>query len=126
MAERRMAEIVGQRQRLGQVLVDAQRARQRARHLGDFERVGEPGAVVVALVLNTNTCVLCLRRRKAVEWMMRSRSRWKARAGRAVRLGVAAGRGSARIGTHKSARHVPSIAIDRPAAGNSTLEYRRT
>ena len=50
MAERRMAEIVGQRQRLGEVFVDAERARQRARHLRDFERMGEPGAVVVALV----------------------------------------------------------------------------
>src|ERR1700684_4443679 len=50
MAERRMAEIVGQRQRLGQILIDAERPRQRPRHLRDFERMGEPGAVVVALV----------------------------------------------------------------------------
>ena len=45
-----MAEIVRQRQRLGEVLVEAERAGQRARDLGHFERVGEPGAVVVALV----------------------------------------------------------------------------
>jgi hypothetical protein len=50
MAERRMAEIVGERQRLGQILVESERAGERARHLGDFERVGEPGAVMVALV----------------------------------------------------------------------------
>ncbi len=50
MAERRMAEIVGERQRLGQVLVEAERARQRARDLRHFERVGEPRAVVIALV----------------------------------------------------------------------------
>src|SRR4029077_1725795 len=50
MAERRMAEVVGQRQRLGQIFIDAERAGQRPRHLGDFERMGEPGAVVVALV----------------------------------------------------------------------------
>ena len=54
MAERRMAEIVGQRQRLGQIFVDAERARQRPRHLRDFERMGEPGAVVVALVEHEN------------------------------------------------------------------------
>ena len=50
MAERRMAEIVRQRQRLGEVLVEAERARQRAGDLGDLERMGEPGAVMVALV----------------------------------------------------------------------------
>ena len=50
MAERRMAEIVGQRQRLGQILVEAERTGQRAGDLRHFERVGEPGAVMVALV----------------------------------------------------------------------------
>ena len=52
MPERRMAEVVRQRQRLGEVLVEAERARQRAGDLGDFQRVGEPGAVVVALVVD--------------------------------------------------------------------------
>ena len=52
MAERRMAEIVRQRQRLGEVLVAAERARQRAGDLRDFERMGEPRAVVVALVID--------------------------------------------------------------------------
>ena len=50
MAERRMAEVVGERQRLGQVLVERQRARERAGDLRHFERVGEPGAVMIALV----------------------------------------------------------------------------
>ena len=50
MAERRMAEVVGQRQRLGQVLVEPERARERAGDLGDLERMGEPGAEVIALV----------------------------------------------------------------------------
>ena len=50
MAERRMAEIVRQRQRLGQILVEPQRAGERARDLRHFQRVGEPGAVMVALV----------------------------------------------------------------------------
>ncbi len=50
MAERRMTEIVGERQRLGQILVEAERAGQRAGDLRHFERVGEAGAVMVALV----------------------------------------------------------------------------
>ena len=50
VAERRMAEVVGQRQRLGEILVEAERAGERAGDLRHFERVGEPGAVMVALV----------------------------------------------------------------------------
>ena len=50
MAERRMAEIVRERQRLGQVLVEAERARERAGDLGNLERMGQPGAEMVALV----------------------------------------------------------------------------
>ena len=47
--ERRVAEVVTEPDRLGEVLVEAQRASDRARDLGDLERVGQPGAVVVAL-----------------------------------------------------------------------------
>ena len=50
MAERRMTEIVGKRQRLGEILVEAERAGERAGDLRHFEGVGEPRAVVVALV----------------------------------------------------------------------------
>ena len=52
MAERGMAEIVGQRQGLGQILVEAQRPADRARDLRHFEAVGQPGAVMVALVVD--------------------------------------------------------------------------
>ena len=52
MAEGRMAEVVGQRTGLREILVEAQRARQRAGDLGDFEGVGEPGAVMVAFVVD--------------------------------------------------------------------------
>ena len=52
MAERRMAEIVRQRQRLGEVLVEPERAGERAGDLRDFQRMGQPGAVVVALVID--------------------------------------------------------------------------
>ena len=50
MAERRVAEIVDQRHRLGEILVAAQRARQRAGDLRHLDRMGQPRAVVVALV----------------------------------------------------------------------------
>ena len=50
MAERRMAEIMRQRQRLGEVLVEAELPGQRAGDLGHFERMGQPGAVVIALM----------------------------------------------------------------------------
>ena len=46
--ERRVAEVVAEPDRLDQVLVERQRPRHRARHLGDLERVGQPGPVVVA------------------------------------------------------------------------------
>ena len=50
MAERRVAEIVDQRHRLGQVLVAAQRPRQRAGDLRHLDRMRQPRAVVVALM----------------------------------------------------------------------------
>ena len=52
MTERRMTEVVGQRAGLGEVLVEAQRTRQRAGDLGHLEGVGEPGAVMIALVVD--------------------------------------------------------------------------
>ena len=48
MAERRVAEVVPERDRLGEVLVEAQRSRDRARDLRDLEGVREARAVVVA------------------------------------------------------------------------------
>ena len=48
--ERRVAEVMGERERLGEVLIERQGARERAGDLGDFQGVGQAGAVVVALV----------------------------------------------------------------------------
>ena len=48
MAERRMAEVVRQRQRFDQVFVEPQRPGQRAGDRRDFERVRQPRAMVVA------------------------------------------------------------------------------
>ena len=50
VSERRMAKVMRKSKRLGEVLVEAKRTRQRARHLRHLERVCQPGAVVVALV----------------------------------------------------------------------------
>src|SRR5215467_13694096 len=50
MAERGMAEVVGKRQRLGQILVKPERASERARDLGNLERMGQTGAKVIAFV----------------------------------------------------------------------------
>ena len=53
MAERRVAEIVRERQRLGQILVEtAARGAMRARDLRHFEAVGQPRAVMIALVID--------------------------------------------------------------------------
>ena len=52
MAEGRMAEVVGERQRLGQVLVEAEGAGERPGDLADLDGVGQPGAEMVALVID--------------------------------------------------------------------------
>ncbi len=54
VTERGVAEIVGERQRFGQVLVDAQGARQGACDLGDLDGVRQAGAVVIAFVIDEN------------------------------------------------------------------------
>ena len=52
VAEGRMAEVVRERRRLRQILVEPERARKRTGDLHDFERVGEPGAEMIALVID--------------------------------------------------------------------------
>ena len=52
VAEGRVAEVVGQGQGLGQVLVEAEIAAHRARDLGNLQRMGKPGAEEVALVVD--------------------------------------------------------------------------
>ena len=52
MAEGRVAEVVRQRQRLGQVLVEPEGAGQRPGDLAHLDGVGQPGAEMVALVID--------------------------------------------------------------------------
>ena len=50
MAQRRMADVVGQRQSLHQILVEPQRPGERAGDVGHLQRVRQTAAVVVAVV----------------------------------------------------------------------------
>jgi hypothetical protein len=52
MAEGRVAEVMGQRHGLGQVLVEAQRAGHGAGDLRHLQRMGQAGAEIVALMLH--------------------------------------------------------------------------
>ena len=49
MTERRMAKVVREAQRLGQILVEAECAGDGAANLRDFEAVGQPHAIMVAV-----------------------------------------------------------------------------
>ena len=97
-----VAKVMRQRQRLGQILVEAERAGERTRDLRHLDRMGQAGAVMVAL-METKTCVLCFSRRKAVEWMIRSRSRWK----------------SLRVGDAGSAIRRPRLWLERTGIGRA-------
>ena len=48
MAKGRMTEIMGQTDRLGQILIAPQRPRHRPPHLRHFDAVGQPVAIMVA------------------------------------------------------------------------------
>ena len=54
MAKGRMAKVMRQCHRLGQIGVQAKDAGDGARHLGHFDRVGQARAVVVALMFDKN------------------------------------------------------------------------
>ena len=58
MAERRVAEIVDERNGLGQILVDLQSAGQSTRDLRHLDRVGQPRAVMVALMGDKDLCLV--------------------------------------------------------------------
>ncbi len=80
MAERRVAQIVRERHGFREILVEPQRAGDGARHLADFQRMGQPGAEMLALVVEEDLRLVLRDGGNAVEWMMRSRSRWNSSA----------------------------------------------
>src|SRR5690625_888620 len=52
MAERRVAEIMGKRDRLGQILVQTERPGDRAGDLRHLDRMRQPGPVIIAFMLD--------------------------------------------------------------------------
>ena len=97
MTERRMAKIVRQRERLGEVLVEAERAGKRAGDLGHFQRVGQAGSVVIALMEHEHLGLVlepaeCSRMDDAV------RVAPERAAGRARRLGIEPAPAGRRVG----------------------------
>src|SRR4029077_6329403 len=50
MPERRMPEVVREGKRLGEILVETERAGERTGDLGDLQGVGEPGAIMIPLM----------------------------------------------------------------------------
>src|SRR5437016_126385 len=50
MSERRVSKVMGQREGLGKIFVEPERARKRARNLGHFQGMGEAAAKMVAFM----------------------------------------------------------------------------
>ena len=114
MAEGRMAEIVGQRHRLGQILVEPQRAGERTGDLRHLDRMGQAGAVVVALVVEEDLRLVlqAAERGRMDDAVAIALERG---AGRARRLRDQAGRGSAQgfdgIGRARAAPPKPILSV---------------
>jgi len=58
MTERRMTKVMGQRERLSQIFIQTQGPRDSARNLSDLQRMCETRAVVIALVINEDLCLV--------------------------------------------------------------------
>ena len=101
VAERRVADVVAERDRLGQRLVEAERRGQRARDLGDLHRVGQARDEVVAL---------------GVEEDLRLVLQPAERLGVDDPVAVALERGAELVGLLRAARG-PRLAADRVAGG---------
>ena len=59
MAERRVAQVVGQRQRLRQILVKPKRASQGTGNLGDLQRMGQARAEMIPFVKDEDLSLVC-------------------------------------------------------------------
>ena len=105
MAERRVAEIMDQRHRLGEILVAAQRTRQGTRDLRHLDRVGKPRAIVVALIGDEHLRLVfqAAKGRRMDDAVAVALER---RTGRAFRLVVKAAARSRRVGSIGRARTV--------------------
>ena len=93
MAERRMAEIVGQAQRFGQIFVQAERPRDRPPDLRDLQAVGQADPVMVAVGRDEDLRLMPKAPESdRMDHAGRGRA-GKCRAGRAGRIGLRGGGG---------------------------------
>jgi len=120
MAERRVAEIVGERHRLAEILVEPERAADGAGDLRHFQRVGEPCAVVVALVIDEDLrLVLQPPERRRMDDAVAGRA--GTGCGSAPPARGSGGRGSATAGWHRLP--APRVATTaRPRSANLLLD----
>src|SRR5450631_2812807 len=84
VAERRVAKIMGERKRLGEIVIEAKRAGERAGNLTDFERMGESCPEMIALVRNKDLCLMGeppegRAMDDAVAVTLKDRARWRSR-----------------------------------------------
>ncbi len=106
MAKGRVPEIMAERHRLGQIGIEAKRIRDGACDLGHLDRVGQAGAVVIALMFDEDLrLVLEATKGRGVDDPVAVALKWRAKGRNA--LGVeppAAGLGVAGIGFEHPAR----------------------
>ena len=58
MAKRRVPQVMAQSQRFGQILIQPQYPRDGACDLRHFQRMGQPSAVIITLMINKNLCFI--------------------------------------------------------------------
>ena len=117
VAERRVAEVVRQRDRFDQVFVQPQRARDRAADLRHLEGMRQPRAEQVALVVQEHLGLVYQAAERG-EWMMRSRSRWNSLR-EAARLRRGGGRAPLRGCAAYGARYVSASCLCCDAGGQA-------
>src|SRR5690348_18129997 len=103
-----MAEVVCERERFREVLIEAESAGERARDLYDFQRMGEPRPVVVALVIDEHLRLM----REAAEGGRMDDSVTIATevvAGGAGRLAEPASAALRRVGRERSEEHTSEL-----------------
>ena len=105
MAEGRVAQVVRQRNGLGQILVQAKRACDGTRQLRHLQRMRQPGAEQVAFVVEEHLGLVDQPAERggvhdavAVALKVVARGRWRDRVAPAARLGGVAGVGGQRRG----------------------------
>ena len=121
VAERRMAEVVAEPDRLGQVLVQPQRPGDDAGDRRSSRACASSACGSGRRAGSMKTCVLPFSRRNGFEWTIRSRSRWNGVRTRHSSSARAAGRASRTSARRAATATAPSAARDcepRTASGH--------